>query len=108
MSDFEENGLYSILKEALNFAWDGVDGVYLTFDVDAVDPSSAPGTGSPTFGGFSSSQVLEIVRIIANEGLLGFDIVEVLPMYDLHDLTSTLAARIIVEVLAALSFKNRS
>lgn len=108
MSDVEENGLSSILKEALQFAWDGVDGVYLTFDVDAVDPSSAPGTGSPTFGGLSSSQALEIVRIIANEGLSGFDIVEVLPMYDLHDLTSTLAARIIVEVLAALSFKNRS
>jgi agmatinase len=106
MPYIEENGLTSILKEALNHAWDGVEEVYLTFDIDAIDPSSAPGTGSPTFGGFSSRNALEIVRVIAKEGLAGFDIVEVLPSFDLHDITSTLSARIIVELLASLSYRK--
>lgn len=106
MPFIEENGLNSVVNEALNYAWDGVEDVYLTFDIDAIDPSSAPGTGSPTFGGFSSNQALEIIRMIAKKGLAGFDLVEVLPTYDLHDITSTLSARIIVELLASLSFKK--
>jgi agmatinase len=106
MPYIEENGLTSILKEALSYAWDGVDEVYLTFDIDSIDPSIAPGTGSPTFGGFSSNQVLEIIRTVGKNGLAGFDLVEVLPMYDLHDLTSTLSSRIIVELLASLVFKK--
>ena len=105
MTMVEENGLSSVLQEAKEHAWDGVDDVYVTFDIDAMDPASAPGTGSPTFGGFSSAQALRVVGELASEGLSGFDLVEVLPAYDLHDITSTLAARLIVEVFASLAYR---
>ena len=108
MTEIEEKGLVSIIEEALQLAWNGTDGVYLSFDIDALDPCHAPGTGSPTFGGLTSKEVLKAVGIITNKGLVGFDLVEVIPNYDLHDMTSTLAARIIVEVLATCAFKARN
>ena len=105
MTEIEEKGLVSIIEEALQLAWNGTDGVYLTFDIDALDPCHAPGTGSPTFGGISAKEALKAVGMIAKKGLVGFDLVEVTPNYDLHDMTSTLASRIIVEVLASCAFR---
>lgn len=51
MTEIEERGLVSIIEEALQLVWNSTDGVYLSFDIDALDPCHAPGTGSPTFGG---------------------------------------------------------
>ncbi len=74
--------------------------LYLSFDVDAVDPAFAPGTGTPVPGGLTSREALLLVRALAGVRLVGMDVVEVSPPFDHGDATSTLAAHLLFEGLA--------
>lgn len=75
---------------------------YLSFDIDGLDPSVAPGTGTPEPGGLSGSQGLEIIRGCFGLNLVGCDLVEVSPPYDTTGNTSLLAANLAFEMLCAL------
>ncbi len=78
----------------------GTSPVYLTFDIDVVDPAFAPGTGTPSVGGFTSAQILAILRSLRGVRPAGADVVEVLPDRDLAQITALLAAQVILEILA--------
>ena len=73
--------------------------VYLTFDIDCLDPSYAPGTGTPVCGGLTSHQALAILRGLAGINVVGMDVVEVAPAYDVSEITSLVAAHIAMEML---------
>lgn len=77
--------------------------VYCTFDIDAIDPAYAPGTGTPEAGGLSSREALAIVRSLSKLDLVGFDLVEVSPPWDRAGITSALAAKMIRDLLISLS-----
>ncbi len=84
---------------------------YLTFDIDALDPAFAPGTGTPVPGGLTSIQVIEILRAIADINFIGMDIVEVAPDYDHSEITALVAAQLGLEYLcmqAAKAAKKRN
>ncbi|MGP1272508.1 MAG: agmatinase [Phycisphaerales bacterium] len=74
--------------------------VYLSFDIDCVDPVFAPGTGTPCVGGFTSAEALALLRSCAGANIVGADVVEVLPDRDPGGVTALLAAHIAFEVLA--------
>lgn len=76
--------------------------VYLTFDVDGIDPAFAPGTGTPEIGGLTVTQGLEIVRGMRGLNIVGADVVEVAPAYDHAGVTSLLAANLAFEMLCVL------
>ena len=76
--------------------------VYLSFDIDGLDPSFAPGTGTPEVGGLTVPQALEIIRGCRGLNLVGFDLVEVAPIYDNSGLTSLTAANLVYEMLCVL------
>ena len=91
----------------------GVDGVlvrippgrryYVTLDIDAFDPSIAPGTGTPSHGGFLYYEVLELLDGLAKRGpIVGLDLVEVAPDYDPTGTTTTLAAQILMNVIGRI------
>ncbi|MBA4541894.1 agmatinase [Thermoactinomyces daqus] len=75
--------------------------VYVTIDIDAVDPAHAPGTGTPEPGGITSKEMLEAIHLIARSGVkvVGADLVEVAPAYDHSEQTPVLAAKLIREML---------
>ena len=75
---------------------------YLSFDIDGLDPSVAPGTGTPEPGGLTGSQALEIIRGMSGTELVGCDLVEVSPPYDTTGNTALLAANLVFEMLCAL------
>ncbi|MFE9674633.1 agmatinase [Streptomyces sp. NPDC006259] len=102
MADVEELGIDHVLDIALEIAWKDADAVYLSFDIDVVDPGYAPGTGTPEPGGMSPREALKAVRKVAQEGLIGMDLVEISPPYDVSDTTSQLGARVIMDTLATL------
>ena len=77
--------------------------VYLTFDIDCVDPAFAPGTGTPVAGGLSSAQALGIVRGLDGLNLVGSDVVEVAPAYDISEITAIAAATIAHDILCLLA-----
>ena len=85
-----------------------VDTVYLTLDIDCLDPAYAPGTGTPEAGGFSTRDLLELLRIFfANLPVRAMDIVEVSPPLDCADITSIAAIKVIYEVLGWLQGKGK-
>ena len=73
--------------------------VYLTFDIDCLDPSYAPGTGTPVCGGLTSHQALAILRGLEGIDVIGMDVVEVAPAYDVGEITALAAAHIAMEML---------
>ena len=82
--------------------------VYLTFDIDFVDPAYAPGTGTPEVGGPSSPQVLELVRGLKGIPFVGYDLVEVLPSFDPTHITALLAANVIFEFMSLTAYAKRA
>jgi agmatinase len=77
----------------------GVAPCYLSFDIDALDPAFAPGTGTPEIGGLASWQAQSILRRLAGLNFLGMDVVEVSPAYDVAEITSLAAATMVYEYL---------
>jgi len=80
--------------------------LYVTLDVDALDPAFAPGTGTPVPGGLSSREVLQLLRGLAGVNLVGMDVVEVCPALDHADLTGHLAAHLLFEGLALAALRG--
>jgi len=80
----------------------GAGPVYLSIDVDGLDPSVAPGTGTPEIGGLTGAQALEIIRGTRGLDLVGGDVVEVSPVYDQSGNTALLAANLLYEMLCVL------
>lgn len=73
--------------------------IYLSFDIDALDPAFAPGTGTPVVGGLSSSRALRILRGIADLNIVGFDLMEVSPAYDHAEITALAGASLVQQFL---------
>ncbi|MGC2196364.1 MAG: agmatinase [Terriglobales bacterium] len=76
--------------------------IYITLDIDVVDPAFAPGTGTPQVGGLSSTQILELVRSLRGLNLVGCDLVEVSPPYDSGEITALLAANLLYELICVM------
>jgi len=80
--------------------------VYMSFDIDALDPAFAPGTGTPEIGGLASWQVQAIIRQLRGLQFIGMDLVEVCPAYDVAEITALAGATIAWEYLCLLSVAN--
>jgi agmatinase len=108
MGEIVARGLDAVLDEALTIAMTDCDAVFLSVDVDVVDPGAAPGTGTPEPGGLSSRQLLDAVRRIAMEvPLAGVDVVEVSPPYDHAEITAYLGNRVVLEALSGLAWRAK-
>ncbi|WHY81872.1 agmatinase [Siminovitchia fortis] len=81
--------------------------VFVTYDIDFVDPAFAPGTGTPEVGGPTSYEALEYVRGLDGLDVVGFDLVEVLPAYDANEITAVLASAVIYEMITLIALKKR-
>lgn len=80
---------------------------YITFDIDCIDPAYAPGTGTPSVGGFTSAEALILLRSFAGVNVAGADVVEVLPDRDVAGNTALLAAHVAFEILALDAISDR-
>ena len=104
MTEITARGLDACLDEAIATAMADCDAVFLSVDVDVVDPGHAPGTGTPEPGGLSSRQLLDAVRRICYQlPVAGMDVVEVAPPFDHADVTALLGNRIVLEALSAMA-----
>ena len=105
MNEIEDRGLKTVVDEAVTYSLEGgAKGVFLSIDIDVVDPGFAPGTGTPEPGGLTSRQLLDTVRRLSKElNIIGADVVEVSPPYDSAEVTSYLANRVVLEILNGLA-----
>jgi guanidinobutyrase len=92
--------LVPLMKEVVERVGNGP--VYLSFDIDGLDPSFAPGTGTPEIGGLSVQQGMEIIRGLRGLNIVGADLVEISPPYDPHGTTALVGANLAFEMLCVL------
>jgi agmatinase len=108
MREIEELGAEAVIARAIEEALDGPDLIYLSLDIDVIDPGLAPGTGTPEPGGMLTREVLRAVRqIVGAVELAGMDIVEVSPPYDHAETTAMAANRAALEAISALAVRKR-
>ena len=101
-----KEGIDAVIEHIHNVV--GNKPVYVSLDIDVVDPAYAPGTGTPEVGGFTSFQILQIVRSLKGQDTVGFDLVEVSPPYDSPgEITSILAANLVFEFLSLMALQKR-
>ena len=107
MVEIEERGAEAVIADAIAEALDGPECIYLSVDIDVVDPGMAPGTGTPEPGGMLPRELLRAVRrIVGRVDLVGMDVVEVSPPYDQSEVTAMLAHRVVMEAISALAVKK--
>jgi agmatinase len=107
MEDIDRFGIDRVAEYALDIAWKQAKCVFLSFDIDCLDPAFAPGTGTPEPGGFLPREVLSLLQLVSREGLAGMEVVEVSPPYDVADITALLASRVIMNVLGTLVLNRK-
>ena len=103
MEEIEQRGMAAVAREVREHL--GAAPVYVSFDVDAIDPAFAPGTGTPVPGGMTSREAFQLLRALRGCRLVGMDLVEVCPALDHSDLTSHLGAHLLFEGLALLALR---
>lgn len=104
MEQIEQEGIEAVSSKAREVATKDDAGLYLSVDIDSIDPAYAPGTNSPEPGGLTAREIIRGVRVAARDGFAGFDLVEVSPDFDSRSgSTSVLAARIVAEALCCLA-----
>jgi agmatinase len=100
-----ENGVMATVEAILRIV--GTRPVYLTFDIDCLDPAFAPGTGTPVSGGLSAAQAYAILRRLLPVNIVGMDVVEVAPPYDHAEITALAGAQVATEMLCLLAERRR-
>lgn len=106
MEEVERRGIDAVMDDALA-SLDGAASVYLSVDIDVLDPAFAPGTGTPEPGGMTTRELLQAVRrTVLGSRLAGMDVVEVSPPYDHAGITALAAHRVVMEALSALALQR--
>ncbi len=99
-----EQGVKAVVEQAISIVGDNL--AYLSFDIDALDPSVAPGTGTPVCGGLSMWQAQSIIRGLRNIYFIGMDVVEVAPAYDVGEITSLAGSHLMLDFICLLASKE--
>ena len=108
MTEIEARGSEAVIADAIAEALDGPEVIYLSVDIDVIDPGMAPGTGTPEPGGMLTRELLRAIRqIVGAVELVGMDVVEVAPPFDVAEVTAAAAHRCVLEAISALAAKRR-
>lgn len=105
MAEVREIGIPGVIERIQKRVGDAP--VFVTFDIDAVDPAFAPGTGTPEVGGFTSGEAMRLAGGLKGLNIVGFDMVEVLPEYDPGEITALLAANIVYQFISIIALRNK-
>ncbi len=101
MEEFIRRGSIDVMQEVREIV--GMSPAYISFDIDCIDPSMAPGTGTPEIGGFTTREAQEMVRLLRGVNIVGADVVEVSPPFDVGGITALVGATIMFELLCVMA-----
>jgi formimidoylglutamase len=108
MAEVERKGFEAVMQRAIAEALDGPRHLYVSVDVDALDPAYAPGTGTPEPGGLTTRELFPMIRRLAHEiGIVGLEVVEVAPAHDPGYTTALNAHRIVLEALTGMAMRKK-
>lgn len=109
MHEIWERGIHAVIEDAVAEALDGAEFLYVSVDIDVLDPGFAPGTGTPEPGGMTPVDLLRVVRNLAlRTNMVAMDVVEVAPAYDVAENTVNNAHRVVYEALGGMAARRRA
>ncbi|MGD9093624.1 MAG: agmatinase family protein [Anaerolineales bacterium] len=107
MAEVERDGFETVMERAIKEATDGADYIYISFDIDSLDPAYAPGTGTPEPGGLTTREAFPIVRrLCAETNVVGLELVEVAPGWDPGYTTALNGLRVIQEAITGMAMRK--
>jgi len=101
IEEIARRGAADVMEEVRAIVGDGA--TYVTFDIDSIDPSMAPGTGTPEIGGFTTREAQEMLRLLPGVNIVGADVVEVAPPFDVGGMTALAGATMMFELLCVMA-----
>ncbi len=108
MGELRDRGVAAVIEDAIAEALDGPEHIYVSVDIDVLDPGFAPGTGTPEPGGMQPIDLLHAIRtVVLRTDVVAMDVVEVSPPYDWAEITAQNAHRCLLEAISALAVKRR-
>ncbi len=108
MAEIEKDGWDQVMKRVMKEVLEGPEYIFISFDIDVLDPAYAPGTGTPEPGGLTTREVFPIVRrLCAEKNIVGFELVEVNPLVDPGYTTAQNADRVLRECLTGIAMRKR-
>jgi agmatinase len=106
--EVRKSGIDKVIREALDIAGNGTDGIYVSVDIDCLDPAYGPGTCAPDPTGLTSWELVDACKEIGlDPKVIAFDVCEVAPQYDIGEITARVACRAIAEYLGAVALRKR-
>ena len=106
MEEFVARTVGDVMVEARDIVGPGP--TYVSFDIDSIDPSMAPGTGTPEVGGFTTREAQQMIRLLAGVNIVAADVVEVAPPFDVGGITALAGATMAFEILCVLALQVRN
>jgi arginase family enzyme len=108
VDEVKSRGMQAVMQEAIAQATDGTDGMYVSLDIDCMEPALVPSQKAPEIWGLTIDEIMWGLRMLSREKLVGYDVCEMTPDYDINGMGAQFCARTVVEILAGLALRKRS
>jgi len=106
IDEVKKRGIADVTQEALEIAGNGTDGIYMSLDIDVMEPGLVPSQKAPEFWGLTTDEIMRSFQVLSREKLAGFDICEYTPDYDVNGMGAQFCARMIVEILGGQAVRK--
>jgi arginase family enzyme len=107
IDEVKSRGMREVVTEAIGIAGDGTDGIYVSLDIDVMEPGLVPAQKAPEFWGLTIDELMWALQIVSREHLVGYDVCELSPNYDVNGMGAQFCARTVVEILGGLALRKR-
>lgn len=108
IDEVKERGIREVMADAIAIASDGTDGIYVSLDIDVMEPGLVPAQKAPELWGLTVDEIMWALRMLSREHLIGYDVCEMSPDYDVNGMGAQFCARTVVETLGGLALRKRS
>jgi agmatinase len=108
IDEVKETGIEAVVREAIGLAKDGTDGIYVSLDIDVMEPAMVPSQKAPELWGLTIDEIMIALRMMSREALVGYDVCEMTPDYDVNGMGAQFCARTVVEILGGLALQKRN
>jgi len=106
IDELKDRGIKDVMREAIQIVNEGTDGFYVSLDVDVMEPGLMPAQKAPEFWGMTVDEMMQALRMVSREKLVGYDVCEMTPDYDVNGMGAQFCARTVVEILAGLAMRK--
>jgi arginase family enzyme len=107
IDEVKQRGMADVVQESLEIVRSGTDGIYVSLDIDAMEPGLVPAQKAPEFWGLTVDELMLALQVFSREKVVGYDVCEMTPDYDVNGMGAQFCARTVVEMLGGMAIRKR-